>query len=246
VAFAQRGARVRRLGHRCAHGTAPSAACRTQAAQMQARPRAAAGTCARSAGANAACVHQHGACGWPLARSASIAHALAPPHNGQRVGSIGADAGLMGMLFCGTGRAAADRPRQSNVRRRSDMSHALTAAQRQELKNLLLARRDELQAQMTQNRANLAPVENTAGSVSQDESGRLANQTREVDAALTTLDADELARIKRALERMADDSYGLCDECGCAIPFERLKAEPMTRHCVACKSRFEQAQRARG
>ena len=213
---------------------------------MQARPRAAAGTCARSAGANAACVHQHGACGWPLARSASIAHALAPPHNGQRVGSIGADAGLMGMLFCGTGRAAADRPRQSNVRRRSDMSHALTAAQRQELKNLLLARRDELQAQMTQNRANLAPVENTAGSVSQDESGRLANQTREVDAALTTLDADELARIKRALERMADDSYGLCDECGCAIPFERLKAEPMTRHCVACKSRFEQAQRARG
>ena len=75
------------------------------------------------------------------------------------------------------------------------MSHALTAAERQELKTLLLARRDELQAQMTQNRANLAPAENTAGSVSQDESGRLANQTREVDAALTTLDADELARI---------------------------------------------------
>ena len=126
------------------------------------------------------------------------------------------------------------------------MSHALTAAERQELKTLLLARRDELQAQMTQNRANLAPAENTAGSVSQDESGRLANQTREVDAALTTLDADELARIKRALERMADDTYGQCDECGCPIPFERLKAEPMTRHCVAGKSRFEQAQRARG
>ena len=105
----------------------------------------------------------------------------------------------------------------------------LTAAQRQELKALLLARRHDLQAQMQQNRSNLAPAENTAGSVSQDENGRLTNQTREVDAALTSLDVDELARIDRALERMDDGSYGVCDECGCAIPFERLKAEPMTQ-----------------
>lgn len=126
------------------------------------------------------------------------------------------------------------------------MSHALTAAQRHELKALLLARRDELQAQMRQNRSNLAPTENTAGSVSQDENARLANQTREVDTRLSALDADELARINRALERMAEDGYGLCDECGCAIPFERLRAEPMTRHCVACKSRWEQRQVARG
>ncbi len=125
------------------------------------------------------------------------------------------------------------------------MSTELTAAQRHELKALLLARRDELQAQMQQNRSNLAPAENTAGSVSQDENARLANQTREVDTRLTALDADELARINRALERMADGSYGLCDECGCAIPFERLKAEPMTRHCVACKSRWEQKQAGR-
>ena len=125
------------------------------------------------------------------------------------------------------------------------MSTELTAAQRHELKALLLARRDELQAQMQQNRSNLAPAENTAGSVSQDENARLANQTREVDTQLTALDADELARINRALEHMADGSYGLCDECGCAIPFERLKAEPMTRHCVACKSRWEQKQAGR-
>ena len=126
------------------------------------------------------------------------------------------------------------------------MSHALTAAQRQDLNALLLARRDELQAQMRQNRSNLAPAENTAGSVSQDENARLANQTREVDTQLTALDADELARINRALEHMADGSYGLCAECGQPIAFERLKVEPMTLHCVACKSRWEQKQGARG
>ncbi|HOB65763.1 TraR/DksA family transcriptional regulator [Ottowia sp.] len=120
----------------------------------------------------------------------------------------------------------------------------LTAAQLNELKELLLARRRELQAQMAQNRANLAPAENTAGSVSQDENARLANQTREVDSALSTLDAQELARIDRALEAMEAGDYGQCDECGCHIPFERLKIEPMTQHCVACKSKWEQKQAA--
>lgn len=115
----------------------------------------------------------------------------------------------------------------------------LTAPQLKELKDLLLARRRDLKAQMAQNLANLTPAENTAGSVSQDENARLANQTREVDSALTSLDEQELARIDRALEAMEDGSYGQCDECGCHIPFERLKIEPMTQHCVACKSKWE-------
>ena len=121
------------------------------------------------------------------------------------------------------------------------MSEALTAAQLKELKELLLSRRKELQAEMDQNLANLAPAE-LSGSVSQDESARLKNQTREVDSVLTTLDAQELSRIDRALEAMEAGDYGLCDACGCAIPFERLKIEPMTQHCVACKSAWEHKQ----
>ena len=125
------------------------------------------------------------------------------------------------------------------------MSEALTPAQLKELKDLLLARRSELQAEMEQNRINLAPAE-LSGSVSQDESARLKRQTREVDAVLTGLDAADLARIDRALEAMDEGTYGLCDECGCHIPFERLKIEPMTQHCVACKSAWEKKQGIRG
>lgn len=121
------------------------------------------------------------------------------------------------------------------------MSEALTPAQLKELKELLLQRREGLLAEMEQNRANLAPAERTS-SVSQDESARLKNLTREVDSRLTTLDAADLARIDRALELMDEGGYGLCDECGCHIPFERLKIEPMTQHCVACKSAWEQKQ----
>ena len=120
-------------------------------------------------------------------------------------------------------------------------SQPLSAAQLDELKNLLLTRRKALKGEMAQNLANLAPAE-LSGSVSQDESARLKNQTREVDAALTSLDAADLARIDRALEAMDEGTYGLCDECGCHIPFERLKIEPMTQHCVDCKSKWEQKQ----
>lgn len=115
------------------------------------------------------------------------------------------------------------------------MTAALTTAQKEELRALLLARRDELHAQMQQNRENLAPPSADEGAVVQ------RNVAREVDQALTDIDAADLARITRALDALADGSYGQCDECGCDIPFARLQIEPQTQHCVACKSRWEQA-----
>lgn len=115
------------------------------------------------------------------------------------------------------------------------MNQALTPAQRDELKVVLLTRRDELHLEMQQNRENLAPP--TA-----DEGGMVQrNVAREVDQALTDIDAADLDRINRALKAMADGSYGQCGECGCAIPYERLKIEPQTEHCVTCKGRWEKA-----
>ena len=125
------------------------------------------------------------------------------------------------------------------------MTASLTAAQLDELKQLLLVRRADLSAQQLQNQANLQPPAQTAGSLSQDENAKLGNAMREVNTRLTALDAAELARIDRALGDIAAGSYGLCAACGCAIPFERLRAEPMTEHCVPCKSSWEQQQSQR-
>ena len=121
---------------------------------------------------------------------------------------------------------------------------SLNEAQLAELRALLLARRADIEVQMVQNHENLLPPQINAGSVSQDESARLKNQTREVDQVLTQLDKLDLARIDRALEAMDEGEYGFCDACGCDIPFERLKVEPMTQHCVGCKSKREQAEAA--
>lgn len=38
----------------------------------------------------------------------------------------------------------------------------------------------------------------------------------------------------RALDDIANGTYGACARCGRRIPFERLEALPRTRNCVAC------------
>ena len=116
------------------------------------------------------------------------------------------------------------------------MNETLTTAQRQELKTRLLAVRKDLQDQMQQNRENLAPPAADQDGIVQ------GNVGREVDQALTNIDAADLARIDHALEALEDGSYGLCGECGCSIPSEGLQIEPQTQHCVACKSRWEQSK----
>lgn len=44
-------------------------------------------------------------------------------------------------------------------------------------------------------------------------------------------------RYARALARLADGRYGICEGCAAPIATERLLAIPETSHCVTCTSR---------
>jgi RNA polymerase-binding transcription factor DksA len=43
-----------------------------------------------------------------------------------------------------------------------------------------------------------------------------------------------IREIDRALSRMANGTYGRCEDCGHAIPYQRLRALPATAVCVDC------------
>jgi DnaK suppressor protein len=45
-----------------------------------------------------------------------------------------------------------------------------------------------------------------------------------------------LADIERAQQKLADGTYGLCDECGGPIGDARLEALPWAAECVSCRS----------
>jgi DnaK suppressor protein len=44
-----------------------------------------------------------------------------------------------------------------------------------------------------------------------------------------------LDELERAQGRIADGTYGACEQCGRAIPPERLAALPTARTCVRCR-----------
>ena len=52
-----------------------------------------------------------------------------------------------------------------------------------------------------------------------------------------------IAKIKEALTRIDDGSYGRCEECGEKIGRERLEARPVTTLCIDCKSLQEIRER---
>jgi len=49
--------------------------------------------------------------------------------------------------------------------------------------------------------------------------------------------AASLAATDRALAKLGEGTYGICDLCGDAIPRERLDARPTTATCVDCSRR---------
>lgn len=51
--------------------------------------------------------------------------------------------------------------------------------------------------------------------------------------------AEQAKRLRIALLRVAEGEYGVCVECGAAIPPKRLLAVPDATTCVACQERLE-------
>jgi phage/conjugal plasmid C-4 type zinc finger TraR family protein len=51
--------------------------------------------------------------------------------------------------------------------------------------------------------------------------------------------AERARRLRQALERVDEGDYGVCTECGEAIPARRLLAVPDATTCVACQERLE-------
>lgn len=55
-----------------------------------------------------------------------------------------------------------------------------------------------------------------------------------------------IKKIRSALERIDDKTYGECEGCGEEIGVERLKARPVTTLCIHCKTKQEAKESAIG
>ena len=55
-----------------------------------------------------------------------------------------------------------------------------------------------------------------------------------------------IKKIKKALDRIENGTFGVCDTCGEDISIKRLKARPVTTQCIDCKTKEEAQEKALG
>ncbi len=55
-----------------------------------------------------------------------------------------------------------------------------------------------------------------------------------------------IKKIKKALQRIEEGTFGVCDKCGEEITIKRLKARPVTAQCIECKTKEEAMEKALG
>lgn len=70
-----------------------------------------------------------------------------------------------------------------------------------------------------------------------------AERAADVYMAEVEVDYARLEEIERALARMEDGRYGICEDCGVEIPRARLLAQPTAVRCTACQTAAEARHR---
>lgn len=123
------------------------------------------------------------------------------------------------------------------------MNPALTPAIRQQLLQQLQSRRAVLDAQRSAHLAGESRAAHAREVLLQDgDDATQRDAERTIDFDRTDRDAVALAEIDQALLRLQGGSYGLCHDCGSAIPLARLQLAPQALRCVACESALERGR----
>jgi len=65
---------------------------------------------------------------------------------------------------------------------------------------------------------------------------------REIDLTLEENARAALEKVDRALTKLDEGSYGVCDSCKGAISEDRLRASPSASLCIDCKRREERGR----
>lgn len=104
----------------------------------------------------------------------------------------------------------------------------------------LLAKQEELYRRV---RAVRSSETHASGESAADLGDRALNTTsREMLYRLSTEEQTILKRIERALQRVANGTYGICLNCGGAIQPGRLNAVPWARYCIDCQELLDRGE----
>jgi DnaK suppressor protein len=118
------------------------------------------------------------------------------------------------------------------------MEKQMTATKLVKQRELLVTERKRLSEELAQLSNNASSQEERREGSPFGKREEEATETLELEKRLTLENRtrQSLALVDRAMEKIEQGTYGLCDNCGKPIPPERLEALPQATLCLNCKS----------
>ncbi len=105
------------------------------------------------------------------------------------------------------------------------------------LKEMLIKRRDALRRALDGDLSLLRQLREQSGRDVVDAALDAAQD--EISSQLAEVESRELGSIEKALKRMKQGNYGLCEICVAKIPMLRLNALPYATMCIECQQADE-------
>lgn len=88
------------------------------------------------------------------------------------------------------------------------------------------------------------PMENPSQSALPDVNDQASFETeRNFELRIRDRERKLVGKVQKALQKIEDGTYGICDSCGGEIGIKRLEARPVTNLCISCKSEIEAEER---
>ena len=103
--------------------------------------------------------------------------------------------------------------------------------------DVLIKRRDALRKALAGDLSMLKELREQFGGDVVD--AALDTAQDEISSQLAEVESRELANIEKALTRMREGTYGVCESCNNKIPMARLNALPYATHCIECQRAAE-------
>ncbi len=117
---------------------------------------------------------------------------------------------------------------------------ALSKKDLQELKNMLLERKQAILRKMQQYYQESQEMETNIAQDAVDKAE--SSYTKEFLLSLTDAEREQLSQIQAALRRLEKGEYGICQSCGQPINKKRLKIIPWTSLCINCQEKKEKEE----
>ncbi|WP_244154341.1 TraR/DksA family transcriptional regulator [Desulfospira joergensenii] len=118
-------------------------------------------------------------------------------------------------------------------------SGSLNRDQVEHFRTMLLKRLDELLYSATHEMIELRS--RNGGEIEYlDRASNEADQTMRL--RIRSRESLLIKKIRKALERIENNSYGICESCEEDISLERLEARPVTTKCIHCKEEEERKE----